>query len=237
MEKYIRIPTSDNFEIKWIWNSKEKSDTLIIFVHGFTWSMWESHYYNAKEYFTEKWYDVFRFNLYTDWKITRKLRNCSVKVHSQDIREVANYFTEYKNILFVGHSLAWPCLSWVDIYPENIKKIIFWDPAFEMKTTWDKCYKEWDIVRHTSSWKHIEISAEMYREFLEENFLKILQNQDFPKSNMYVIYADGDRHVNNKITTDDMWIESHIIEWANHGFKQEGKYEELFEQTLQYIEK
>jgi hypothetical protein len=44
----------------------------------------------------------------------------------------------------------------------------------------------------------------MYEEFLEDNFLEQLEKQNFSKSNMFAIYADGDRHVGNKTKTDEI---------------------------------
>ncbi len=232
MEKYIKISTTDDMVIPWILNSKSSSSKLIIFVHWFTGSMNEAHYYSAKEYFLEKGYDVFRFNLYTSGEDTRKLRDCSVKIHAQDIQLVSEYFPQYDEIYFVGHSLAWPCLAWVEAFPQNIKKIILWDPAFEMKTTGKKFYQEWGQIRYQSSGKHLEISPQMRNEFLEDTFLEILSQQNFSKNKIFSIFADGDRHVNLKPDLENLWIESCIIEWANHGFTQEWKYEELFEKNF-----
>lgn len=236
MEKYVKIPTIDSFEIQWILNYKEKSDTLIIFVHGFTGSMSEAHYYCAKEYFIEKWYDVFRFNLYTSVEKTRKLRDCSVKIHSQDILDVAQNFSRYTNIIFVWHSLAGPCLAWVGNFPDNVDKIIFWDPAFDMKPAGESLYSIWERFYRSGSGKEFEVSSEMRKEFLQENYFEVLQNQKIPKENMFAIYADWDVHIDDKPQTDAMWIKSYVIEWANHGFTQEWKYEELFEKTLEFIE-
>lgn len=236
MEEYFKIPTLDNLEIKWILNSIKASKKLIIFVHGFTGSMSEAHYYCWKEYFVEKWYDVFRFNLYTDGETTRKLRDCSVTIHAQDIQTICEYFTDYQEIYLVGHSLAGPCFARVSVFPNNMKKIVFWDPAFELQVTAERCYEENGTIKHQSSGKHIEVSMEMYKEFLEDDFLAILEEQAFPKQQMFAIYADGDRHIKNKPLTDAMGIESCIIEWANHGFTQDGKYKELFEKTLEFIE-
>lgn len=237
MEKYIKIDTEDGFIIPGILNSQWENSRLIIFVHGFTGTMNEAHFYSAKQYFIQEWYDVFRFNLYTDWEETRKLRDCSVKIHSQDIQRVSQYFSNYDEVYFIWHSLAWPCLASVINYPQNVHKLIFWDPAFEMQTTWKKFYLDWETIKYQSSGKHIEISEEMKKEFLEDKFLDILIEQTFPKNNIFSIYADGDRHVKSKSELESLWIESCIIEWANHGFTQEWKYEELFEKTLEYLNK
>jgi len=102
MEKYHTLPTPDGFEIKGILNSKEKSEKLIIFVHGLTGSMNEAHYYAAKEYFTQRGYDVFRFNLYTDGEKTRKLKNTTIANHGEDITTVLKFFeNNYTEIYLV----------------------------------------------------------------------------------------------------------------------------------------
>lgn len=237
MEQAISIATSDTLEIKGILNSMQQTNKLVVFVHGFTGNLSEAHFYCAKEYFTKKWYDVFRCNLYTNGDDTRKLKDCSVKIHSYDIQKVCEYFSQYDEVCLVWHSLAWPCLWWVEAYPENVKKIIFWDPAFEMRTTGERCFEQWGLVKIVASGKHVEVSREMLEEFLEDDFLQVLQRQAFPKENMYTIFADGDRHVKNKPELEALKIECHVIEWSNHGFTQEWKYEELFEKTLEYIEK
>jgi len=237
MEKYITIPTSDWFEIKWVLNWEEKYEKLIIIVHGLTGSMTEAHYYAAKEYFVWKWFEVFRFNLYTDWKNTRKLNSCSVTNHSQDISTVLDFFKDYKETHIMSHSLGWPSVSGVLEYPKNIEKIVFWDPAFDMTQRATKCYFKNESIYTTISGKEIEISQEMYREFTEGTFLDILQKQRFPTNRMFAIYADNGGHIIHKEDTDILWIESYIIEWANHWFTQEWKYKELFDQTLHYIEK
>ena len=49
MEKYINIDTQDGMIIPGILNSQLETGKLIIFVHWFTGSMNEAHYYSAKE--------------------------------------------------------------------------------------------------------------------------------------------------------------------------------------------
>jgi len=83
MEKYLKIPTSDWFEINWVLNWKEESEKLIIFVHGLTWYGWEAHYVCWKDYFTEKWFDVLRFDFYGGWEKNRTLQESTM----EDIRK------------------------------------------------------------------------------------------------------------------------------------------------------
>ncbi len=239
METYIKIPTTDWLEIKWVLNSKEKSDKLIIFVHGLTGSMTEAHYYAAKEFFISKWYDVYRFNLYAGWETTRDLHTCSIKDHSIDIKQVMNYFeSSYKSIDLVWHSLAGPSIVGINNFIKNINKIVYWDPAFDTSWTILRCIeKNWTWFFDPRNWKNIAISHDMYIELKDNIHLHALQDMKFKKENMYIIFAGECDKINFKNQTDDMWIESCIIEWANHWFTQEWKYEELFEKTLEYIKK
>lgn len=236
MEKYITIPTSDGFEISWVLNWKKKTNKLIIFVHWLTWSMTEAHYYAGKEYFIDKWFEVFRFNLYTDWNNTRKLNNSSVKDHSYDIEKVLDFFTEYKEIYLISHSLGWPSVVWISSIPRNLTKIIFWDPALEMIERSKKCYFDNEKIFTTISWKEIEISKKMYWEFVSDNFLETLEWKKSDFNKMFIIYADNWWHLNHRIDTDTLWIASCVILDSNHGFTQEWKYKELFEKTLEYLE-
>jgi len=125
---------------------------------------------------------------------------------------VSEYFSDYNEIYLVGHSLAGPCLGGVSVFPKNVKKIVLWDPAFEMQTTGKKIYEAGDSLMYQSSGKHIEISETMREEFLQDSFLDTLAKQYFSKEHMFAIYADGDRHILNKPKTDALGISSVIIE-------------------------
>lgn len=236
MEKYINIPTFDWFEIKWILNWKEKSDKLIIFVHGFKWSMNEAHYICAKDYFLNKWYDIFRFNLYNQWDSYRKLHETSVFEHSTDMQNVLSYFEkQYQKISIIGHSLGCPTIIWVNQFPENLKNIIFWDPALSMKESAATIYQKGVSYVVPSSGKLTEVSKIMLEEFKNTDYIKNLWNLSTSLDKVKIVYASEARHIKLKPQIDNMWIQSCIIEWANHGFTQEWKYEELFDKTLEYI--
>ena len=106
MEKYIQIPTADDFVISGVLNSKGQTDKLIIFVHGLTGSSSEAHYFCGQKYFTEIGYDVFRFRFYHTYENTRNLHETSIQEHGQDIQTIINHFEdEYKEIILVTHSL------------------------------------------------------------------------------------------------------------------------------------
>ena len=239
MEKYITIPTSNGCEISWVLNWTSNTQKLIVMVHGLTWSMSEAHYYAAKEYFTQKWYAVFRFNLYGGREKNRQLHTTSIREHNVDVSVVLEYMnSQYSEIYLVWHSLAGPSIVSVENFPAHLQKIVFWDPAFDTSGTILRCFEKNGIwFFYPKNWKNIEISQEMYKEFIENNHMNQLQKINFTHTNMYIIFAGLCDKIHFKNQTDQMWIEWYVVEWANHGFTQEWKYEELFERTLEFIEK
>jgi len=236
MEQYIRIPTSDGFQIKGILNWKEKSDRLVIFVHGLTWYMFEAHYYAGKEFFVDHGFEVFRFNFYDGAEYYRDLKTSSIQTHSIDLEHIFEYFADaYKEVYVVSHSLWWPSVIGVSTLPSNIKKMIFWDPAFDNVAVRDKFSQVGDVYMFTPrDGRDIQVSLDMIEQ-REENHLQKLADFSFTRENMYILYAGRNTKLDFKAETDALHIPSDIIEWANHGFTQEGKYEELFQKTLAFI--
>lgn len=238
MEKYITMPTSDWFEIRWILNSKEKSDKLIIFVHGLTWYSHEAHYVCGKDYFIDEWYDVLRFNLYHWWEKNRKLRSCSIDDHARDIESVLEYIsTDYKEINLIWHSLWGPSIVRMNYNINLINNIVFWDPAFDSREYWVGFDTVWDMFLF--DWRdgrNIQVSPQIVQQRSEDHMTML---EKFPKNKaqISIIFAGKNNKIEFKSKTDAMWVQSCIIEWANHGFTQEWKFKELFKKTLEYLEK
>jgi hypothetical protein len=67
-----------------------------------------------------------------------------------------------------------------------------------------KSYFKNESIYTTISGKEIELSKEMYNEFLENKFLVTLNNQAFNKNHMYAIYADKGGHLTHKKDTDTL---------------------------------
>lgn len=238
MEKYIKIPTQDWFEIDWVLNWKEKNDKLIIFVHGLTWYGWEAHYVCGKDYFIEKWFDILRFNFYGWWKKNRTLQESSITSHALDLEDILEYFEQdYQEINFISHSLWCPSIIRMNRLSSVLKKIIFWDPAFDNQWIEKRFSQEGDKVIFTS-WdgRFMEVSSQMYEE-RKQNHFEYLKSFIFSTSDIAIIFAGWNTKTVFKPQTDTMWIESYVIEWANHWFTQEWKYRELFDKTLEFIEK
>lgn len=238
MEEYFSIPTSDWFEISGIlnyhWTQKQQ---LIVLAHGLTWSMTEAHYYAAKEFFTQQWYTVARFNFYGGGDKNRKLHTTCIADHSKDIETVLDFFSAiYKDIYLAWHSLAWPSIVWMKKIPPNLRKIIYWDPAFDTSGTILRCIeKNGEYYFDPRNGKLIEISSHMLKEIQENTHMKSLADLDFSPQKSFIVFAGNHGNASLSPQTDTLGIKSIVIEGANHGFTQEWKYQELFEATLEFI--
>lgn len=131
MEKEIKIITPDKKVIEGaLVTTKKKSDTLVVFVHGFTGHQNEHIFFNGAKFFAEKGIDSFRFNLYAgEAKEVRHFRDTSISLHGQDVTTVVRSFRKkYKKICVVGHSYGGTSLLFAD--PSLIERFVFWDASY-----------------------------------------------------------------------------------------------------------
>lgn len=239
MEQKIAIPTLDWYEIPWLLNWEQDTNKCIVFFHGLTGSMSEAHYYEAKEYFVEKGFAVLRFNLYSGWDTTRELHESTIRDHGIDTEKVLEYASSrYSSLYLIGHSLGGPSIVNVTTFPNALKKIIFWDPAFDTNKTTLRCFEKNGIwFFYPRNGKNIELFKGMYDELVANNHLEKLEQLNFPKEDLDVIFAEEASHKDTQQKIESLGISSTIISWANHWFTQEGKYKELFDMTFDCINK
>ena len=133
MEKLFQISTDDDHIIYGTLNSKNESNSLIIFVHGFTGSQNEHIHFNGSKFFNEHGFDTFRFDLYSGEEKGRLLEETSLEIHSKDVNAVISIFeNEYKNIFLIGHSLGGPVIGLSNL--DTITSICLWDPSIRLDT-------------------------------------------------------------------------------------------------------
>lgn len=131
MEKELKIKTADRKLIYGTFATvKGQSDTLIIFIHGFTGHQNEHILFNGARFLTEKGFDTFRFNLYAgEGKNTRHFSDTRISLNGEDITMVAKHFRKkYKKIYVIGHSYGGVSLLFVD--QSVVDGFIFWDASY-----------------------------------------------------------------------------------------------------------
>ena len=90
MEKQIKIPIANK---KYIYGTLRGSlkNPLLVFVHGFTGYKDEHIFFNGARFFEKKGFSTFRFDLYNWNKDARKLEDCTLSLHGEDLDTVIKY--------------------------------------------------------------------------------------------------------------------------------------------------
>lgn len=239
MESRIKLQTQDNHTIYGTLNSTNaKSSKLIIFVHGLTGNQNEHQFFNAVPFFTEKGFDTFRFDLYSDEDNARQLSECSIKIHSQDLTVVIEHFkNSYKELFLVGHSLGAPTILYADI--KAISKIVLWDPTKWMNSLEEKwCFYDERIDKYILKWWiDVIVSQEMINNWQEVSDLKVIVNKITKPCKF--IFAEENPLIHETwqpyLNSIKVPYESVKIKWATHVFVEEWVEKKLFEETLKWI--
>jgi len=222
MENFLEIPISENHIIHWKLNSEQKSDRLIIFIHGLWWNIEEHIFYNWRKFFNDCWFDTFRLDLYYDIKLTDN----TITNHSKDLEHTINYFKDkYTEIYLVWHSIWWPIILLADT--QYISKIVLRDPVldttkllkWELHFNNDFCY--------VSRWMDIIIWEKMKNEILTIGDLNNKLDERYK-----IIYAQETELYNELWNTT---IQNIIIPDSNHNFHNPWNEEKLFEETFNRI--
>ena len=237
MQEKIILKTQDNKKIYGVLDSVKNSDRLIIIVHGLTGHKNEHHFYNAAKFFTKHGYSVFRFDLYTDESGGRRLHECSISTHSQDLNLIFNHFQDkYQNIYLIGHSLGGPIIMGANM--EIVSRIVLWDPSGRLNPKTDGEWYEYNekLDTYIIKWGvHHIAGKDLIPEWESIEYEKWIEDCQVP---LKVICA-GDGVLKNKwgkfINEFRVENEYKVIEGAGHCFDEDDKEEILFNETLAWF--
>lgn len=237
MEQILNIKTPDKFLIRGILNTpKNKTSKLIIIIHGLTGHPNEHHLYNSSKTFVQEGYATFRPALYYGEKGCRNLTNCTVKIHSQDINTVVNYFKKkYKKIFIVGHSLGGPSIVLSNL--KNYTAITLWDPSTNTKILNEEARFDKKRNAYILDWgQEIILGNDMYNETIKFNdYTEYVKESKVPLKIIVAgkgIMVDSARDYFLKTKGPKAY---YIVQNASHCFDEEGTEEELLAQTIDWF--
>ena len=237
MEKQISIKTPDGHIIYGILDSpEEKSDKLVIFVHGFTGNCNEHIFFNGAKYLRKQSIASFRFDLYSWQKKARAFPDCTTETHVLDLRTVYNYLhNEYSQIYLIGHS--WGGIVVLES-KLDVSGIILWDSAhpdcpftereYEYNKALNAYLLKWGLVFLVGKKMH-------------DQTMKIKPARDLISgihSPLKVICAGRGELIKGGREYCDLAKEPKsfaIIEGAGHTFDEEGTEKKLFEETANWL--
>jgi esterase/lipase len=240
METDIKIKTPDKKLIYGtLCNAEKKSDTLVIFVHGFTGHQNEHIFFNGARFFFENGFDSFRFNLYSGGKNSRNFREVTISKHGEDISTIVKYFCKkYKNIFVVGHSYGGTSLLFVD--QVNVSGFVFWDASYiTAKDSSEQIKYNKGLDAHILDWGMEIIVGKKF----------ITELKKFPdcgdlisKINVPVKFITANEKGNSKagkkyFASANTPKELVNIDGASHNFDRFSDEQRLFDETLKFIKK
>ena len=126
-EKSVKIKNG-NYKIYGFLSTPEKNtDSIIIFIHGLLDNANAPFIKTSSEFFAQKGFASFRFDLYSNKKGARVFEKTGFEDYLNDINLLISTFQKkYKNIHIVAHSLG-ACITL--LIDKKVKSMIFWDPS------------------------------------------------------------------------------------------------------------
>ena len=239
MEEEIKIPLKNK---KYIYGILRGSldKPLVIFVHGFTGYKNEHQFFNAARFFEKNSFSAFRFDLYSWKEDARKLEECTLSLHGQDLDTVVDYFRkkDVKKIFVVGHSFGG--VTVLLSKKKDFDAAVLWDSSGDKDVKLKAKYvKELDkyYYQHDSAFG-FTISKEMYQE--NNNKLKpseLIKEMHVPikviVAGAGIMISEGKKLFQNANEPKAIAI----IPNATHCFDEDGVEENLFQETYVWVKK
>lgn len=233
MEKNIQIKTNDDHLLYGVLNYEEKTDKLIIFVHGLTGHKNEHQFYNAAKFFPKNDFATFRFDLYSGEKKGRVLSECTIETHSSDLNIVIEHFKiDFKKIYLVGHSLGGPTILLAKL--DTIESVVLWEPTINI---FDGLEMEFDkrIDKYILKWgTEYLLSKEMiesWKKLGDELLIRFKKPTKIICAGRGILYKDW----KEKLKSIKINHEFYIVKDADHCFDEKETENELFNETIKWF--
>ncbi len=233
------------FDGKKIWCRLNRADSgktgkAIILSHGLTGNPNEYIHMMARNYFTARGYDVYRFAYYTDGDDYRILTDCTLDIHGKDLNSVVDFVQQsYEKVFVCGHSYGGQTI--LSATP-SVAAISFWDSSFIPKTFWEEeaCYvPENDCYKFVWEIEPL-VGKAMYEEGIQMTAKQASENAKNIKAPSQVIHAE--------ICLSDGWRkglyealnepkELCMVKGADHCFTKGDTVFDLLENTYNWFER
>lgn len=238
MEKQIKVPLGNKKNIYGILRGS-LDKPLLVFVHGFTGHKNEHQFFNGARFFEKKGISTFRFDLYNWAKDARKLEECTLTLHGQDLDVVVDYFRKkgVGKIFVAGHSFGG--VTVLLSKKQDFDAAVLWDSSGDKYVRRNAKYiKELDKYYFDEFSYGFTISKEMY----EENNKKLkptelIKDMRIP---LKIISAGAGEMINEGkllFQKANQPKDIAVVGGATHCFDEDGTEEKLFQETHNWIKK
>ena len=240
-EELIRIPTSNYKYIYGVYSKVDQSKWLIIFIHGLTASQNEPMIAHGQTYFNAKWYSTFRFDLYGNRPDARKLISTNLKDHITDVNKVIAHFLAQwvEKIILMGHSLGGLTILYSDL--THVSSVVLRDASIGGEELLnDVDYSEVSDTYFINWWDGMifPIGKSMYEDFSipPAVHLEQIQKIHLPIAMIWTEYGLR-KAAKSYYDVANEPKKLHIVQSASHCFPEPGAEKELYEVSLEWIER
>ncbi len=217
------------------------SDKIVILAHGLTGHKNEYIHITATDFFTQKGYDVLRFDFYSDGDNTRKLDETTLEIQGKDLNTVIDHMRRaYDKIYVSGHSYGGATLLFAQ---PQATALAFWDSTFTAIPLWREEVREDAKLGHYLPWGSKKIVG---KAMIDEG-MALTNDVAAAKAKTItppcvVINADSSwalEEYGGRLLIDSLTCakEHHIVKDADHCFTNRRRMDDLLAATYNWFQK
>lgn len=219
------------------------SRPLVVFVHGLTGHMNEHIFYNGARFLESHGFSSFRFNLYSFEPDARKLDECTLQTHADDLDVVIAHLrkTGVRKIFVIGHSYGGPTI--LLSRRKDFDGVVLWDPSYAESGSLakeavyiralDKYYLDWSCKKIVGK-EMFAFSKQMNARRSKAWIASLHVPVKIIVAGKGEILARGGKGFYDAANRPKDFA---IIKGADHNFNVDGTEEQLFKETLGWIKK
>lgn len=131
---YVTARDGKDIFVRYTASKNNTGNKAIVLGHGITGNVNEYILLSARNFFTEKGYDVYRMAFYSDGENVRKLHTTTLPLQANDMNDVVAHAKENHDKVFVcGHSYGGATTLFAN--PETTANAL-WDSSFDVSYFW-----------------------------------------------------------------------------------------------------
>jgi alpha-beta hydrolase superfamily lysophospholipase len=223
--------------------SKNNSDDkAVVLAHGITGNPNEYIHMCARNFFTQKGYDVYRMSFYDDAENARKLHTTTLPLQANDLNDVIEHVKEkHEKVFSCGHSYGGATTLFAN---PDVNAIAFWDSSFDVAKFWTEFKRDEDTLDNASISisrrinmlfsKEMMVQAQSQTEQDMENLSKSISSPSTVITAEQCDLVEGGKHLFKHLTCEK---EYHEVKNADHLFTNGDTAQDLLNATHQWFER
>ena len=151
---YVTARDGKDIAVRYASSKNNTTNQAVILAHGITGRPSEYIHMYARNFFTEKGYDVYRMSFYDDADNARKMHTTTLPLQANDMNDVVSHAKDNHDKVYVcGHSYGGATILFAQ---PKVDALAFWDSAFDVQNFWNLFTKDTTSLDHAlinTSWR------------------------------------------------------------------------------------